>query len=427
MRKKLLLVFLIAAFLMVAAACQSKNRDDKEKNDGGKTEADGKKPGEDTPDAEDDGLMSVWLVTKESVYEVKDGKETTTVTEKLYDQYGNEAGIVEYDAEGNEVSRKEYGRFEYDSDGRLLKWFGKVTAKDEIVLYMEFLYDEQGRRSTAINHFPFLGDDVERVERKYDYYDNGCVADEYWCYKPDSLSGEELREGGFSAKWSRETEFDTKARRWTEYSCNTFKDTKVKQCEYVYNSFGEILKEYYAVTDKEYYTEYVYNEYGIRIGTKDQETGETRQLDPHDEYDAQGRVLVDYDYDVRWDGEHLKRVTEYTYDSNGNETEVVRYGVTKTEEKASSPSSRIVKTYDSANHLTRSVTYKRDDSVSATTEYSYDPAGNLILEVNYDGNGKVTYRKQSEWKEFRRPSESLITREFEILWQEAVRLGKNPW
>lgn len=405
MVKKVLLVGLIVIFLMLTASCQEKKDSGKEENN--------------------EVSSGVWLVYRESEYKVENGQETTSVSGTLFDEYGNDIGTIEYDADGDEISRREYSRYEYDSDGRLLKHFTRDTKTDEFVLYGEFLYDEQGRRSKYIDYIPLLGNDVERVETEYEYYDDGCIARRYYYYNPDSLKAESLKKAGLSADWREEYEYDTKERRFTYYSCDSVSDTKVKKSETVYNSLGKKWKEYY-VYDNVYYTEHVYNEYGIEVGMKASEDGEIRELDPDDIRDEQGRVLTHYEYYSKWDGRHLTSVTEYAYDSAGNEVEVTVYGVTKTEERAESPRERIVKSYGSSNRITRSVTYNRSGKVSRTVEYSYDSAGNLTLQVNYDGEGKVTYRKEQYWMKVRSPLASLDNMDFEQRWGDAVRLGQTP-
>lgn len=80
---------------------------------------------------------------------------------------------------------------------------------------------------------------------------------------------------------------------------------------------------------------------------------------------------------------HLRFRVQYTYDANGNETEVVYYDYKNT------VTNKMLFTYDSFNHKIEEVNYINGDSLAYRKTFKNDQNGRKIEEFVYNSNGEL--------------------------------------
>ncbi len=135
-------------------------------------------------------------------------------------------------------------------------------------------------------------------------------------------------------------------------------------------------------------------------------------------YNEQGKLIKE-EISYESDGEAYNSVSEYEYDSKGNQTLLLSYDdgvlaekvesayddrgnmlVSKSYEgSAKKPYEVIEREYDSENRQTKSTIYGEDGKVNSISEYVFDEKGNQLQYSVKDGENVETYRMENTFNE----------------------------
>ena len=313
-----------------------------------------------------------------------DAKGNTTKT--VYDAAGRQVQIINYDADGNQISTTEST---YDAAGRL------VASTDALGNTTKTVYDADGRQVQVINS-DADGNQISTTESAYDAVGNlisSTDADGKKTTYTYDADGQKLSKtdplgnapGANPADYTTTYAYDPDGRlvKTTDPLGHSTTST--------YDAVGRLV----ATTDaKGNTTKTVYAKDGKTVTTTDPLGHSTTST-----YDAAGRPLKTIDplgnattntYDDA--GELVAttdangHTTSYAYDADGRKTSVTAPGLSVTNFK-----------YDSDGNLLSTT-----DTNGHTTSYTYDAAGNRASKTNalgetwhysYDANGNLTETK----------------------------------
>lgn len=259
MKKRIYLLCLLLCLCLTASAC-------------------GGSPAESTPETETTAATEANVPTTEPqpVYETQTVylcvKQTKTsydidsvfTTEMAYNEYGQLIEKWSTDADGNKTGVTTYA---YDEQGNRV---------EEITQYgrSEMTYDEQGRLLSEC----YYADDICKSEYHYTYDDAGFVVEET---------------------------------RISRYS-----DEKIETYQITYNpDYTEALVNHYLNGEASGYTKETYDANGNVLTSNSYDANDTWTGGSTYEYDAQGRLAVEWRYSSRETQADYDII--YTYDENG--------------------------------------------------------------------------------------------------------------
>ncbi len=230
--------------------------------------------------------------------------------------------------------------FQYDGDGRLV----------ELVCYSQrdgqwgdpeqklYQYDEQGRITTIVTHSTYGGRKYEPLRERAEYDTEGHLVS--WTWEQESANNGE----------------------WYLRGKKTF--------EYDAQGNQTAVMEYHATL-----------------------MGQLKEKLKHEkEYDQQGRLITQRDYEFIAGDPWLWRTYSYLYDKQGNLVETKRLFSERYESRPSYADMTIKKTYDQQGRVTSQSTefeepFRKD-------EYYYDTHGNLIqIATFFPFDGRLEHEK----------------------------------
>ncbi|MCD8082422.1 MAG: hypothetical protein LUE86_02570, partial [Clostridiales bacterium] len=153
--------------------------------------------------------------------------------------------------------------------------------------------------------------------------------------------------------------FDTAGNQVVHFTGNA---EELKRREFTYDSFGNLIR--YTVYDETGdligWSEFVYDEVGIELEMTD--------------YDNIGIINLS---------------EKFIYDDRGNLLEMNR--VSYNDDGSTENSYRVESSYDTDGNQKTEVTYM-DNGILKSCNYMYDSYGNMLTEIEYDGDGNAGYR-----------------------------------
>lgn len=301
------------------------------------------------------------LVTKTQSYD-KEGTKTL-ISRYRYDDYGQLLEMTDYRVSSETETAYRYTEYTYDQGGRITAFAeisqnAQPTADDIKAHQIRYTYNEDGNLSKV--SYPTTKDGIQSLSYIYD--ENGWLQE---------IKGELYSKGQTTEKVLRSYTYDTygKVKEIKDYR-NLLKDSdQAVQKVYTYDSFDRVKEMIY--TDLE--TGKVMESYRYSYDKNSNITEKTEVNNyPKEEkdkvnetkaytYDALGRLTKTVTTDHKND-DRTKTVT-YTYDKAGNRT------------KEDDGTTQTAYTYNGLDQL-QTATKEKGTAVDEVRQYSYDANGN---------------------------------------------------